>query len=216
MKTQDYNLPDTALQEKADLFWKWFSENHDTFLLFDDTPIEKSSKSIEQLSVELDNYNPELFFEIGKKPNDDKIQLVITAAGNKDHFPDVELLCSRAPTFENWDIIAFKPPMGINFKLQYRGMELNPDKIIFIPLDNKHAPEAVGLHVCFDDLSDKNREILVGGTYLILDSILGERTTTLDIDYLNIIKTPIDIESYDFKYLSEIAEFIKEKKELKK
>lgn len=216
MKKKNDTLSIISKKEKAVLFWNWFSENQSKLLYFNPFTSEKMFHFIEAISDELDKYNPSIFFEIGKHPNNDRIQLVITAAGNQKHFPDVELLCSQAPTFENWEIIAFKPAMGTAFLLRYRGIELNPDTIIFIPLENKEIPEAVGIHICFDQLNTENRDVLIGGTYLILDCILGERATTLDIDYLDVIRTPANIDQYDYKYLYEIAPYIEEKKKLKK
>jgi len=216
MKLTDDNVPIVPEDEKAILFWNWFSENQSEFLFSSGVNSKTSARFIEQLSAQLDKYNPGLFFEIGKKPYEDKMQFVITAAGNVSHFADVEFLYSKAPVFDNWEIIAFKPPMGVGFKLHYRGIELNPETIIFIPFDSKEMPNAVGLHICFDQLDKTNRETLIGGTYLVLDSILGEKATALDIDYLEIIKTPPNIEAYDYKYLHQIASFIKEKKKLTK
>ncbi len=47
---------------------------------------------------------------------------------------------------------------------------------------------------------------------MILDTILGEKSVTLDIDHMEVIKTPENITDLDFGHLSNIGEYIAEKK----
>ena len=50
---------------------------------------------------------------------------------------------------------------------------------------------------------------------MILDTILGERSTTLDIDYLDVVKTPADASKYGYRPLSKLKEYIDQKKSRK-
>lgn len=47
----------------------------------------------------------------------------------------------------------------------------------------------------------------------MLDVILGERSTTLDIDYLEVVSTTENIGEYEFWHLDELQEFVDERKE---
>jgi hypothetical protein len=67
--------------------------------------------------------------------------------------------------------------------------------------------------VCYDDYDESEKDNLIIGTYLILDCILGEKSSALDIDYLEVIKTPENIIDYEFIFLDEIERFIIEKKQ---
>lgn len=200
--------------QKAERFWKWFDKNQNRFLFLSDiTELEKDELMAEFLR-ELHKFNEDVYFEIGGDSDDDKMELIITAEGFVEHFPAVEKLTSVAPEYENWEIIAFKPPMGTGFSLNYQDKKFDSEKIIFIPLMAKEDPKAIGLNVCYPDYDESEREAFVNGTYLILDTILGEKSTTLDINHIEVIKTPENIFDYDFRHLSDIAEFVKERKSL--
>ena len=47
---------------------------------------------------------------------------------------------------------------------------------------------------------------------MILDTIIGEKSVALDIDHMEVIKTPENISELDFGHLSNIGEYISEKK----
>jgi len=102
--------------------------------------------------------------------------------------------------------------MGNGFSLDYREKVFDPEKIIYIPLTAKRDTKAIGFNVCYPDFDKSEKEIYANGTYLILDTILGEKSVAFDIDYLEVIKTPENISDFDFGHLSNIAEFITEKK----
>ncbi len=163
---------------------------------------------------ELHKFNEDIYFEIGGHPKDEKVELVISAEGIVEHFPAVEKLTSFAPEYKNWNIIAFKPPMGTGFSLNYRGKKFDPEKIIYIPLTAKQDPKAIGFNVCYPDFEESEKEIFVNGTYLILDTIIGEKSCALDIDHMEVIRTPENIVDYNFGHLSNIAEFITERKNI--
>ena len=82
-----------------------------------------------------------------------------------------------APQLKDWEITAFKPAMGPGFKTEFRGHEFDPGKTIFIPLNNKQNPRAIGLHICYPDYEIEEREIFVQGTYIMIDALIGEKAT---------------------------------------
>jgi len=119
-------------------------------------------------------------------------------------------LVDNAPQLANWKIVKFKQAHGPGFVTEYRGKSFDPDKIIFIPLFNKELPDSVGIQVCFPDYSEDEREIYINGTFIMLDALLGEKSTALDIDYLDVISTPNNISEFDFKHISELKNHIAE------
>ncbi len=70
----------------------------------------------------------------------------------------------------------------------------------------------VGLQVCFPDYSEEERDIFINGTYIAIDTLIGEKSTSLDINYLEVVKTPINIIDHDFRFLEDIKEYIEAKK----
>lgn len=198
--------------QKAERFWNWFDKNQNRYLFLSDITESKKDQLMDEFLDELHKFNENIYFEIGGHPEDEKVELIISAEGNVEYFASVEKLTSLAPEFKNWDVIAFKPPMGTGFSLDYGGRVFNPEEIIFIPLVSKKNPTAIGFNVCYPDYEESEREVFMNGTYLILDTIIGEKSNALDIDYMDVIKTPENIAEYDFRHISDIAEFIAERK----
>jgi hypothetical protein len=199
--------------KKIEDFWSWFKVNNDKYLFLNQIDSEEVKENLlDEFNIQLHNYCENLFFEIGGHPDNQIQELIITAEGNKEYFEKVENLIDFAPKIKDWQIVAFKPPMEKGFIINIEAKEFDPSKIIYIPLNNKDNPSAIGIHVCYPDYSDKERNVFATGTYLILDTLLGEKSSTLDIDYMDIIKTPENIVDYDFRHLEDIKEYINEKK----
>jgi hypothetical protein len=198
---------------KIEKFWIWFTENNKKFLFLNQIDSKEiKDKLLDEFLKELHEYCDKLYFEIGGHPEENNVELIISAEGNVDYFDQVEKLITSAPELKDWQIIAFKPPMGKGFKTNYRGKEFDPSKIIFIPLNHQDDPTLVGLKVCYPDYSDDERDIFINGTYIVIDTLIGEKSTALDINYLEVARTPENIKDYDFGHLENIKEFIEEKK----
>ena len=194
-------------------FWNWFEKNQSKFLFLNDIiDQEVKDKLLDELLAQLHLYCHELYFEIGGHPDDEMVEIIITAEGDRDYFEHVERLVNAFPSIKGWEAIAFKPPMGKGFKTNYQGKEFDPSKTIFIPLNHKEKPELVGLQVCYPDFNEEEKDIYFNGTYLMLDTLIGEKSATIDIDYLKVVKTPENIAESDFMHLENIEEHINYKK----
>ena len=198
--------------KKIKSFWEWFEKNHRKYLFLNDTTDYAKQKLLDEFLFRLHKYDKNLYFIIGGNPGDERMELIITADGIVEYFNKVENIVKEAPKLTDWKITAFKPAMGSGFKTEFRGHEFDPGKIIFIPLSNKQNTRAVGLHICYPDYSKEEREIFVQGTYIIIDALIGEKAAALDIDYMDVMKTPANISDYHFRHLNELKEFIDEKK----
>jgi hypothetical protein len=209
-----YDLKEKDMEiDKIERFWNWFKVNNQKFLFLNQIDSrEVKDKLLDEFLLELHKYCDKLFFEIGGQPEDKNVELIISAEGNADFFGYVEKLVDSAPEIKSWEVIAFKPPMGKGFKTNYRGKEFDPSRIIFIPLNHEDDPKLVGLQVCYPDYLDAERDIFINGTYIAIDSLIGEKSTALDINYLDVARTPENIADYDFKHLEDIREYIDEKK----
>lgn len=194
--------------ENAKKFWKWFTENNSKFLFVTEVNDSERESFLNDFLFHLHEYCDHLYFQIGGHPDDKKVELIISAEGMANYFPKVEELVDAAPQFENWEIIKFKQPQGSGFITQYHGRDFDPNKVIYIPLLNKDKPHAVGIHICYPDYEEKEKATFVGGTYLMLDTVLGEKSTTLDIEYMDVIKTPKNITEVDFRHVSDLKEYI--------
>ena len=150
-------------------FWNWFKENsfkyYNLNLIAD---ADEKEKLLDVFLENLHNYCDKLFFEIGGNHNEAQ-ELIITAEGNKNYFSKVEKLVSMAPIMNGWQVIAFKPPMGIDFITEYEDIRLNPNEIWFLPLDNENDPSALGLKICMPGYNARKEKTYLEGCYQMLD-----------------------------------------------
>ncbi len=195
--------------EKAAIFWQWFEKNHHQYLFINDIQDDdEKERMLDLFLTHLHVFNPELFFEIGGFPKNEKMDLIITAQGIVAQFESVEFLLSIAPQMKDWNFVAFKPAMGHNFTTTIGDKVFDPQKIIFIPLESEEDPKWLGIEVCYPDFEEDERNEFILGTYLMLDVLLGEKSTALDIDFLDVVATPDDLAEFPFMHLSEIKDYI--------
>lgn len=201
-------------QENIRSFWKWFAANNHKYLFLHEVSEEAKEKLMSELLLRLHKFCDELYFEIGCHTDDNQLELIITADGNVDKFEKVEILVDSAPSLEDWKFIKFRQPHGPGFITEFEGSKFNPAKIIYIPLENKHQPELLGIYVCYAEYTEEERNKYLGATYIMLDTLLGEQVAAECIDYLEVISTPENIGQYQFGHLSDIGDLIKQKKNL--
>jgi hypothetical protein len=189
-------------------FWKWFEENNTKYLFLNDVEEDVKKQLLEDLLTKLQNFSDKLFYEIGHHPDNAEQELVITANGDLNYFDKVEELVNAAPEIKDWKIIAFKPAIGFEFSIDYNGLNFDPAKTWFQPLELEERPLDLGLRVCYPDYNSEKEEDFISGTFLMLDAGLGEKTTALDIKYLEVDKTPVDPEQEGMLPLKELGDYI--------
>lgn len=200
-------------KRSAQEFWNWFRKNDKPYLFINQIDSEETRDDLlDSFCQQLHKYCDQLYFEIGGHPDDPEVELIITAQGDTNYFNEVEELVSSAPEMQGWKIIAFKPPMGKGFRTDYGGKVFDPSKIIFIPLNNNANPNAIGLQVCYPDFNDDESDVFYFGTYIAIDCLIGEKSASLDIEYLKVVRTPDDISNYSFRHLEDIKDYIEAKK----
>lgn len=197
-------------QENSNIFWDWFAKNQSQFLFLSQVDADERNRLLNELMEKLREYDENLSFEIGGHPDSEKVDFIISADGIIDYFESVENLVAQAPELSNWNIVAFKPPMPEDHTIKINEKEFDAKKIIFIPLTNPDEPSAVAIRVCFADLDEENKNLHINASFLLLDALIGERATAIDIDYIEIEKTPADIAEYPFLHLTDIGDYIKE------
>ncbi len=194
---------------KAVEFWEWFEANNKNFLFINEVvDADERERLLDFFLEALHKYNNELYFEMGGDPKAEKVELVISAQGVVAQFESVEHLCAHAPDLKDWEIIAFKPAMGIDFSTRVGERNFDPNKIIFIPLESEEDPDWIAIEVCYPDFVEEDKNDFIFGTYLMLDVLLGEKSAAIDIHYLEVIATPDDIADYPFMHLSEIKDYV--------
>lgn len=176
-----------------------------------ENPKEKEQLQSDLLT-KLNDYCEGLFYEIGGLP-EGKANLIITAEGDVKLFKDVEKLIGKAPKLDKWEFIAFKPPMGTDFKINYEGLELDPNNLWFLPLKNTEEPDSIGLRVGFQNFNSDKEKLYISAIYIILDSVLGERSNAEDMGYIEVGLLPDQPADKGYIELVKLPAFIAWKKE---
>jgi len=198
--------------DKIKAFWQWFKDHNHAFLFTNEVDDDVKEQLINDLLTELHEYNPSLYFQVGGLPNEDQ-ELIITAEGDFEQFESVERLIAGAPVIENWVFIAFMQPTEGDNTIRYDDVEISRSELWFMPLQSPSDPSSIGIKVCVPGYDDaENRNALDNAVYKMLDTVLGERSFAIDIDYLEIGELPEYPEEYGMIALAELPAYISWKK----
>ena len=113
-------------------FWTWFAANEARFRKLDG-PEAETEALLDEILDHLHEFSDGLYFEIGG-PTEGPMELIVTAEGDPDFFPQVRDLVAQAPPIPGWQVIAFKPPMGFDFVNDCSGLETDPRQCWFEPM----------------------------------------------------------------------------------
>jgi hypothetical protein len=197
--------------QTANRFWNWFKENNEKYLYLDTINSSEREMLLDELLKELHNYIDKLFFQIGEN-NEGKKELIITAEGNKNYFDQVEHFVANAPKLEKWDIIALKPARKGNFITNYEGISINTVNTWFLALENGANPYTIGLRICTPDFKTEDERKFLFAAFEALDSLLGEKTNALNIQYVEVALLPDQPAKQGLIELSELPNYIQWKK----
>ena len=170
--------------DTAPQFWKWFEENNKAYTFLDSVDDEVKEKLMNEFMERLHRFCDSIYFEIGGEPEGDQ-EVIITAEGNKEYFHKVEELVNSAPKISGWSFIAFKPPMEGHFRTEWGDIELNTEDMWFLPMSNsKNTDLGIRVYLRNYDLIE-NKKLLITVLYKMLDTILGEKSFALNINYVD-------------------------------
>jgi hypothetical protein len=204
---------------KINIFWNWFQDNNQNIKnLINETP--HSQKQIcYWLNKQLGYYCKELDFMIVlPKKGNQKSELIITANGNPEYFDQVIQLINNAPILRNWRFIAFiqltekidKIIERLENPYVIQELTLKTDKAKFLPLDydvnSKELDIIIYLKNYYIHCNTKTLKQII---YAILKDLLGEKSIYEKINFVQLAKTPNQIEElielYEFQfYINEI------------
>ncbi|MEK7253917.1 MAG: hypothetical protein AAB316_04180 [Bacteroidota bacterium] len=81
-----------------------------------------------------------------------------------------------------------------------------------MPLGHKDNPNSIGISVAFPAYKEERHDDFLAGTFLLLDTCLGEKSAALDLDYVDVCPLPEDPESAGMIEFVEVKRFIDWKK----
>lgn len=198
---------------KIDEFWNWIKENHSSLSQIEDLDEINKDVLLNELLIKLHNYCDKLFFEIGSDPNSENMELIITPEGDQKYFNHVYNLIKNAPKIKNWEFIALKPPMGVNFETNFEGIYLNPKVTWFLPLENQANPMSVGIRICINGYESlKNNKWLNSAVIKMIETVIGEKSYCEDIQFMDIANIPDSPEEKGLIELKGLTDYINWKK----
>lgn len=188
-------------------FWNWFKGNNAKFFFLNQIEDEvERERILDEFLKKLHEFSPGLYFEIGGHP--DEVQdLIISAAGDVQYFDKVEELVRSAPKLPNWNVVAFKPPANSTV-ISQDGVTIDANRTWFMPLQNKKNPKIFGVRLFINGFSDTHRATFLNAAYLVLDSLLGEKSSALNIHHVEVASLPIDPIEIGLFPLSELPQYI--------
>lgn len=200
------------MPNKITNFWKWFEDNNHAFLFTNEVDEDIKEQLLSDFLEQLHNYNDKLYFQIGGSPDTDQ-ELIITAEGNSEQFESVEKLIAAAPAIPNWKFISFIQPSDEDNSINFEGAELTRSELWFIPLQSASDPSSIGIRIYVPNYEIlKTNDWLDNAVYKMLDTVLGEKSFALDIDYLEIKELSDDLEKDDMIELIDLPRYIAWKK----
>jgi hypothetical protein len=137
-----------------------------------------------------------------------RCELIITADGNRDAFSSADSLVTAAPEVDGWTFISLKPPMGFDFRHTDGPISLNVSELWFMPTSCSVDPSALGIVVAFPDADFVLEKQSVDTAYTILETAIGERSCTNDINHVAIDDLPDTPESKGYLKLTQLPEYI--------
>lgn len=176
--------PTFATESPEQKFWNWFI-SYKTEL----EAIESSfDPRLEPLSKHLRLYHVDIVYEISLH-NSKPRELIISGDGLKEMIPIVQNLIQAAPEIEGWKFIAFRPRKSdyMDFKLDFGGMVIDPKRMWFFPITKDGYFDMIIYH---PDYSEQDKNSFIGGTYIILDMVLGEFDVMTKVRYMDFQALP--------------------------
>ena len=168
-----------AQQAKRAEFWRWFAAHSQVLQRTDGG----SDAMLDSLGAALARVDRNLTFELG--PRGARRDLVLSADGIREAFPEVEALYAAAPPMAQWHVIKFRPRRAALSALTIGGRQFDPAHARFLLM--KDEPGKVGILVFLEHYSSADHTLFGHAGFLMLDEALGEydmETRVGAIDFL--------------------------------
>ena len=188
-------------------FWKWFALNQTSYQHLDEKEYDEVEYLLNELLQQLHEYCDKLVFQIGGRQSDIK-ELVISAEGNVEYFSIVEELVLMAPRLKAWKFTALAPATELVSAIEYDGLAIDPCQVWFSPIETREEPHLLGVCIYIDGFCDDEAQRYYNAAYVILESVLGERSTALDIHYMEVTLPPNDLDKEDLFLVEALPAYI--------
>lgn len=165
---------------KAKNFWKWFVQHSEQYFSMDGA----DEKLLDDLSAQLRKISPFACFEISTV-HKGKRELILSADGVAKGVEAILNLVKAAPPIDNWEIIAFRPRIEVE-RIEFEGLDLQVKDISYAYNFNEY--NRVDLHFYIKGFDENDKDRYIGGTLILLDTLIGEYDSMTKIGALEFSK----------------------------
>jgi hypothetical protein len=169
--------PITPYQE----FWDWFIKNEKKLYKAIQHEDNIDEKVLDPLIERLHIVNEYFYCQVGMF-NDTTADLVITAEGDIKSFVFVDDIIDAAPKLPNWKFTNLKPKDGTDLTTHMAGYTFSPETLGFIANIDPDYPDEIEITLIHKDFNAQNEKAITNGSYIYLDTILGEYNAAIIID----------------------------------
>ena len=197
----------------AKKFWEWFTENQDQYRQLIKLEEDEMMALFDEINERVQQYCSKL--EVNISLGDMAVHtLIISANGNVDYFEAVDDLVRMAPRLRQWTFIALRPPADEwPIEFTYEGLKISVDRLWFAPMLHDDEPHKLGIMVYFKGYKKNKEDIYFGAANEMLERLLGERASALDVPYLGVDVYPgeqTDLTIWEMANLESYIAFWKE------
>lgn len=167
-------------------FWKWFTENEKEFYQIVKERKNVNKDFLQKLMPQLQKLNSQFYCLTGMY-DDETVEFVIIAEGDIKTFVFVEELIEEAPVVKGWKFTALKQALpSADISIEMKGYIFDDDTIKFFNKPDHEYPDEINIVLVHNDLNESNKEVIINGTYIFLDNVLGELNAATLIDTVTV------------------------------
>ncbi|RFM32464.1 DUF695 domain-containing protein [Chitinophaga silvisoli] len=166
-------------------FWSWFKKHERDFFKVLQEKGDIQEKLFDPLAERLSKIREGYFFLAGMHKG--TAELILTADGKIKNIPFIEDLVAAAPAIPGWNFLAAKPAtLTESQSIGMGDLRFDYQTLFFYANEDPQYPDKISITVVHDQYTPEEREQMVMGVYIFLDSYLGEIKSATVIDAIEI------------------------------
>ena len=165
---------------------------------------ENRDELLDDICARIQRIDEGLGCEVGGR--NDPPELIVVSYSDAELFPLVDRIVAAAPDLLDWRVQALVPPRGFDFKINWSGVEICCDELVFNPLQSA-VPGSLGIALYLPDAIFEIEGAPYQAAWRIIETGLGERETALKIQHVQ--AEPISSDDLtDFIKLSQLQDYV--------
>lgn len=182
--------PALQRQQTYQHFWEWFAAQAAAFHQAIRERTEIETLFFHELAPQLEQVREKIWFMAGMFDSE-IAEIIFTSDGDISSIVFIEELVAAAPAIQGWKFTALKQPAPLqDIDLGIEDYHFNRDTISFYANEHPEYPDEIDLTILHPDYTEDRHQVISAGTFLFLDSFLGELEMGTSIDRLSLQATP--------------------------